>query len=403
MRLLHEYLMRISAVSFLALAMPTVAMAQGLEPTSLERDAAKADAGTAMDQAPVAVEPGAPVALAGYEKGFFIKSEDGRFGLKLQGRVQTRYTFESELDPLTDERAEASSFAIQRARLTLSGHAFEEGLKYKFQSDYGKGFVSLKDFYIDYKVGSQARIRVGQFKRPFSRQQITSSGRQALIDRTITDKFFQAGRDIGVALHNNYEKSPELEWAVGVFNGTGDKPVFDVDGFSNVPERFGPAFVARVGYNQGGIKGYSEADLEGGPLRYGVGASALTELDVDGDDASGVRAELDYIVKASGLSSTGGVYVATAQDGEGFADQAYDAVGFHLQAGYMLTDTHQLVGRYAMISPDGADSLQEVTLGYSMYQFKHNFKWQTDASALVADGGALGDALRVRTQLQLSF
>lgn len=398
MRLLHQRLMRASAVSLLALAMPTAAMAQDQEPPE-EMLAPEATAVT--EQAVPA--PSAPAALAGYEKGFFIKSEDGRFGLKLQGRVQTRYTFASELDPAIDEREEVTNFAIQRARLTLSGHAFEEGLTYKFQSDFGKGDVTLKDFYIDYEVGSQARIRVGQFKRPFSRQQITSSGSQSLVDRAITDKFFKAGRDIGVALHNNYEKSPELEWAVGVFNGTGDKPIFDGAGFSNVPDRFGPAIAARAGYNQGGIKGYSEADLEGGPLRYGVGASVLAELDVDGDDASAVRAELDYIVKVNGLSSTGGVYVATAQDGAGFADQSYNAVGFHLQAGYMLTGTHQLVGRYAMISPDGADSQQEVTLGYSLYQFKHSFKWQTDASALVADGAAFGDALQVRTQLQLSF
>ena len=64
---------------------------------------------------------------------------------------------------------------------------------------------------------------------------------------------------------------------VGVFNGTGDKSTFsgsvdtmtgEVSGkFSNVPSHFHPALVARVGINKNGIKGYREADLEGGSMR----------------------------------------------------------------------------------------------------------------------------------------
>lgn len=408
MRLLHDRLMgaaRLSVLAVLAVlafSIPNRAVAQ---PEDAEQQdlaaaqelAAEPEAGADMAEAPV--QPAAAAALVGYKKGFFIKGEDERFALKLQARVQSRYTFESVEDPATGDRATETSFAVQRARLALSGHAFDEDLTFKFQSDFGKGSVSLKDFYIDYKIGSEARIRTGQWKKPFSRQQITSSGRQALVDRSITDKFFRAGRDIGVGVHNNYDKSPEIEWAAGVFNGTGE---------GTVPDKLSPVIVARVGYNQGGIKGYSEADLEGGPLRYGIGASVQSELDFDEDNDSGVRAELDYVVKVNGLSSNGGVYVSTAQEvpgaeDTGFANQAYEATGFHLQLGYMLAEHHQLAGRYALIAPDGGGNLQEITVGYSLYQFAHNFKWQTDASVLQVAGADLGGEIRVRTQLQLSF
>jgi hypothetical protein len=84
------------------------------------------------------------------------------------------------------------------------------------------------------KLADNVWLRAGQWKRPFSRQQIGSSGRLELTDRSITDKAFGAGRDIGLAVHNNYEKSPDLEWALGVFNGTGDGarlvPTFNGDG-----------------------------------------------------------------------------------------------------------------------------------------------------------------------------
>lgn len=333
-----------------------------------------------------------------YDRGFVIESADGAFSLKTQARVQVRYTLLSEEDPeaLDDGRLTESHFAVQRARLTFGGKAFTDDLSYKFQSDFGKGAVNLKDFYVDYRIAGDVRVRAGQYKRPFSRQQITSSGKQDLVDRAITDDYFGAGRDIGVAVHNNYEKSPVIEWAVGLFNGTGE---------NLVPDTLKPALVARVGYNYGGIDGYSEVDLEGGPLRFGVGASVLSELDLDGDDTSGIRSELDYVVKAHGFSTSGGLYFSTAQDGEGFAEQVSEAVGFHLQAGYTFGQTHQVAGRYALIAPqlEGEGSLQEAAIGYSFYRFKHGFKWQTDLTMGLDEGQSFGDDVRLRTQLQLSF
>jgi len=284
----------------------------------------------ATTASPARAEDAEGGAQVGYKKGFFIK--DGVNALTIQGRVQARFTYE-EPDGGHDE----NNFSIARARLTLKGNVFEKNLEYKLQTDFGKGGAVLKDFLVDYRLGGDGPwIRAGQWKRPFSRQQINSSGRLELVDRAITDKAFGSGRDIGVAIHNGYEKSPEFEWVVGVFNGTGDKPWFDGDvevdpatgegevtrgKFTNVPKALHPAVVARVGYNANGIKGYSEADLEGGPLRFGVGASALANFDTDGGDDSNIRGELDFAVKAEGFSATGGIYFATAQDGEGFADQ----------------------------------------------------------------------------------
>lgn len=346
-------------------------------------------------------------ASTGYDKGFFIESADGAFSLKTQARVQFRYTFASEVeaDPATgdESRDNDSLFAVQRGRLTLGGHAFGDDLDYKLQVDFGRGSVSLKDYYVDYHLAGNTLIRFGQYKRPFSRQQITSSGSQELVDRAITDGYFDAGRDAGLMVHNRYEKSPELEWAVGLFNGTGENVV---PGRSEgAPDTFNPALVARIGYNHGGIKGYSEADLEGGPLRFAVGASVLAELDGDGDDASAIRSELDYMIKVEGFSTSGGAYFATAQDGADFPDQTGDALGFHLQAGYTVDKTHQVAGRYALILPqaDGAGNLQEASLGYSLYLFGHGFKWQTDVTLGLHEGQDPGEDVQIRSQAQLSF
>ncbi|HWN72081.1 MAG TPA: porin, partial [Haliangium sp.] len=184
---------------------------------------------TAQEATPAAAPESTPLASTGYDKGFFIESADRSFSLKTQARVQFRYTFTSALEAdevtMEESRDNDSVFAVQRGRLTLGGHAFTKDLGYKLQADFGRGSVSLKDFYADYRIAGDALVRFGQYKRPFSRQQITSSGNLELVDRAITDGYYRAGRDAGVMVHNNYEKSPELEWAVGLFNGTGENIV----------------------------------------------------------------------------------------------------------------------------------------------------------------------------------
>jgi hypothetical protein len=352
---------------------------------------------------------------AGYEKGFFLQDEDGNFRLGIGTRVQSRFTYEG-VDGINAGGADESQFSIPRARLTLKGHAFNPDLKFKFQTDYGKGFLSLKDFFVNYKLSSAVQLRIGQWKRPFSRQQINSSSKLAMVDRSITKDQFGAGRDIGIGLDNNYEKSPVFEWAVCLFNGASVKP--SVSGsvstdpdtgessitsgtLSNVPEQVSPFVVARVGYNHGGIKGYSEGDFQGGGLRFSVGASVMADLKLVDDSSSGTFAQLDYVVKAHGFSTTGGVYVSTLQDGEGLADQSLSKTGFHIQAGYLIGKRYQPVVRYAKVMPDGGQDIQEIAAGFSMYFYKHNVKWQNDF-ALLQTGDADADQV-VRSQLQFYF
>jgi len=391
---------------------PTVEPAPGAPPAALAPVVLEAE----LPPTPVALEaePEEAPAKVGYEKGFFIESGDGNHRLAIAARLQARYTYhEVEAGPDT------SAFSIERARLKLEGHAFTKDLTYVFQSDFGKGAVTLKDYYGDYRIAPDLlHVRAGQWKRPFSRQQIASSGSQELVDRAITDSAFGAGRDIGIALHNNYEKSPAFEYALGLFNGTGDRASTSISvetdpdtgevsatagNPSNVPSMFNPALVGRVGYNHGGIKGYSEADLEGGGLRFSVGASGQLNFDADRSDDSRVRAELDTIVKAHGFSTTGGVYVSSEQAGAGFSDRALGAIGFHLQAGYVIAEQFQPAARVAIVAPDGDENdTLELALGFGYLPFGHNVKWQTEIAALSFQASETTDA-RIRTQLQLAF
>jgi phosphate-selective porin OprO/OprP len=363
-------------------------------------------------------EPEEAPAKVGYEKGFFIESGDGDFRLAIGARVQVRYAYTG-----VESGTDTSAFSIERARLKLDGHAFTKDLTYVFQSDFGKGVTSLKDFYADYRLAPEwLHLRAGQWKRPFSRQQITSSGSLALVDRAITDRAYGTGRDIGIAVHNNYEKSPSFEYAIGLFNGTGERArssaetTIEVDPAtgditasttasdpSNVPDMLHPALVGRVGYNHGGLKGYSEVDLEGGDLRFGVGASGQVDFDADRDDDSVVKAELDAIVKVHGFDATGAVYISSVQTAEDFSDRGLGALGFHLQAGYLFASEYQVAARFAVVAPEGAkndDSELALVLGY--LPFGHNLKWQTDLAGLTHQSSHTTD-VRLRSQLQFAF
>jgi hypothetical protein len=360
----------------------------------------------------------------GYDKGFFITDKKELFKLKINARMQARYTFESEeeFDKTGARiREDKNNFAIPSARLKLKGHLFSKKINYAFQLDFGKGNGYLKDFYADFAfVKNVLHLRVGQWTTPFSRQEITSSGKLEFTGRAITDKAFAPGRDIGILLSNNFEKNHGLEWALGAFNGTGIKPWFkdkltydettghvtDVSGkFTNIPHKFNPMLVMRLGFNTGGLKGYSEADLEGGKARFGLAASGIFDFDADNSNDGNIRGELDYILKVHGFSTTGGFYAATRQNGKSFGDQEYGNLGFHAQAGYIIAGRLQPTFRYAFLNPHGQENyIQEILGGISVYIFKHNIKWQTEGGTNMHmdNNGRLSDAI-LKTQLQLAF
>ncbi len=342
-----------------------------------------------------------------YKNGFQLATADDEFALKIVGRVQPRFTFKQDLTDGASGDVNAANFEIARARLTLEGHAYET-VGYKFQTEFGKGFVYLRDYYIDPKIGG-VYVRAGQWKKPFSRQQITSSANMQLVDRAITDKFSGAGRDIGVAVHNNYEKSPGFEWVVGVFNGTGEKPHIDcaVDTTdpaaptaaceqTNVPKDIGPQVGARVGYNHGGIKGYSESDLEGGPLRLAVAVSYLGALAQGESDLFMHRVGPDLLLKVSGFSLGAAAYMLKAGDADA-------ELGYHGQAGYFLVPKKiEAAARYAA-HPAGAEDKSELTGGVNWFFAGHALKWQTDAGMVTTTGAPDDKELIVRTQAQLIF
>jgi hypothetical protein len=133
-----------------------------------------------------------------------------------------------------------STFYVRRARLAASYKNASGTLAGKVQYDLASGSAKLKDGYIDFKLDPRFGIKLGQYKKPFSLWELTSTTKTMVIERgnailgssskatnqIITKDGRYAGRDIGAMLHGKAEK---VDYAVGVFNGNGDNKKADDD------------------------------------------------------------------------------------------------------------------------------------------------------------------------------
>ncbi|MCP4448240.1 MAG: hypothetical protein GY811_23310 [Myxococcales bacterium] len=121
-----------------------------------------------------------------------------------------------------------------------------------------------------------------------------------------------------------------------------------------------------------------------------------------GDNTAAARAGADFVVKRYGLSATGGIYLASEGADEG--ELSYTGLGTYAQVGHVLGKKWQPALRYALVNEDSGDKSHEIAGALSLYEFAHNFKWQSDLAVLIRDVlGTKANDLRARTQLQLTF
>lgn len=362
-----------------------------------------------------------------YDKGVLLRSDDETLELRINLRNQFR--FESTR-PTEDNAQFVSHFLIPRSRLQADGFVFGATNRYKLEFSFGDtgGFSFVKDLYVEKRLGGPAWIRVGQWKRPFNRQEMVSDFASEFNERANTATFAGGGRDLGVAIHNEYEKSPEgLEWVVGVFNGFNggaDRPSLTTtckqspmtsaitcvnSAPTTVPADFGPAVVARVGWNSGRIRGYSEGDLESGPPRIAVGLSYKIDLanfakgkedSVAHNLSHGVEA--DAMFKVDGFGVELGAYLMKLKSGDSqFAVLA--------QPGYFVVPKHAQVAARFALAPIGTRKQIEGRAAFNWYWEGHAWKWATDAGFVQLTGtdpmtmATDKPDLQFRTMLQLTF
>ena len=178
-----------------------------------------------------------------------IKSPDSS-SLNLYGRLQTIGFMQNLKDNFRDNTR--LYLFLKQAR--LGAKATYNDIDFDIQFALGGEDVvkapspgvglSLLDLSADIPITKSLRLKAGQFKVPYGRENITDEGYLQFTDLSVQFMGSKLGRDVGIALHGN---SGTFTSIIGVFTGGGrDVPI------RYIPMDLGlPMIVARVGINDG--------------------------------------------------------------------------------------------------------------------------------------------------------
>jgi len=327
-----------------------------------------------------------------YDKELKFESKDKKFSVKLGSRLQLRLTVD---DPEVGDTTR--SFRVRRAKLSLDGKLYGKWL-YKVQAAWSGSSTTLEDAYIRYIRAEEAQLWLGQGKTFFSRQQLTSSGKQQFVDRAITDARFDPGRDQGIALVGNVADD-QFEYNVGVYNGSGANASQNDDGSF--------LYTGRAVWTPFGAYKLEESALDypEGPGKLAFGLKALSTTDPMGP-ADVLRYGAEFAYKIVGFNVVT-EYFSETREMTGFPD--VDTDGMYLQVGYLFPGKKaELALRAAMIESDDnplsiTDNRNEYGLAINYYFVGHKYKLQGDVLRLENDADPSLDTDQGRLQLQIAF
>ena len=145
--------------------------------------------------------------------------------ITIAGYTQVRYQALEEIGKI-------DGFDIRRARLDVKG-TISPYWSYRVQFDLA-GTPKLIDAYAELKLNDYFNFTIGQAKIPFSLENLTSSNKLELIDRSQAVEALvargkdvggnQNGRDLGIQLGGTILKlkdRPIVDYRLGVYNGSG--------------------------------------------------------------------------------------------------------------------------------------------------------------------------------------
>lgn len=389
-------------------------------PTSAPVTSAKPD-GNLIDWQAARYKPGT---------GLVINSRNGDFGNSLRLRAQFRY---SVFAP--DGGDNTHLMEIRRARIQYKGHSFGEHNKFKiefafsprdlgYRSGSGISNIPVLSWFLDLGPYKAAKIKLGQYKVPFSKQRVISSGDLQLVDRSIGNGEFNVDRDTGIEVHSDdLLGDGKLQYNLGVYMNRG----------RNLRDAVAPKmmYLARAEYMPlGAFKNFSEGDVERlAKPRLAIGAAVgylddavknrgiLGSAPKDGGTTDLKIATADVLFKMAGTSLFSEVYMregvrtaGDALDDKGVAiptEAARDAIGYFIQAGYLFgTHPVEIAARYGQVmAADGASlsDKNELGCGLSWYPGGHAWKLQADWFNEWGDTGFAKGDNRVRIQLQAAY
>lgn len=214
---------------------------------------------------------------AAYKDGIVFESGDKKNSLQVNGRLHfdSRHYDYSESNNTSGAASStgADTFDIRRARL---------GAKVKFGEYYtgevvfnGVGSTPILDIaYVNVAWWKPVQFRAGQFKMPFSLEQLTSSNNIDFIERSFVDSYIPA-KEIGAMVHGEPIKG--TTYALAFSNGSNaaetDNRVDNKDVIGRVTANFAELMDNKEMVLHAGLA-YAKGDI---PRSAGLGGNRSTE------------------------------------------------------------------------------------------------------------------------------
>jgi phosphate-selective porin len=344
---------------------------------------------------------------------------------EVSNRVQTRFLGEIPDDTVQLSGTERTghnkgSFRIARAKTKVEGWIWNSALSYETQlnwpaaSSTNPGAI-LEDAVFDWDVtrNNALRLRFGQFKVPFGRQQMTSSGNQSFVDRSIVANEFERGRDIGTAIWGTTPGNA-FEYRLGVFNGNGMTRTENDNASMQVNARLMWQPNKNMALRQRAWVGgalYSEGDFES--TDQPIYALAINYERASnwgatvGNDLKSHVIGLDATLKFKGLFGTAEYFFRERNPETG---ASFQSNGWYAQTTYFLPHRRvwEVGARYGQWEQSDLvpnDERRELRGVVSYYYRRHNLKLQTDFGRLETQNGALkaGSVVNHDVRAQVQF
>ena len=300
-------------------------------------------------------------AMAGYTsgKGFMLASQDGGFTMRISGQLQTRWVMSHVGDESTADSNQTDwGFQVRRAKVKFKGNVVDKTWRYTINGAFGSsGTFAFEEAMITHDVNDNLSVSIGQYKAPWTREELVSSSRQLAVERSLVNEYFNADRGVGLDV-----KYVTDDWSLqGAYNN-GVKTAYTGSIGRNTSSANNPTkwavqgrFQYKLSGDWGDFKSFTSSLDDDEAVMIGFAGMAQSwngQLDGAASDAAsvwGVTADLS--AKFAGISLFGAVIYQSFDAGDD-AENA-NPWGVVAQAGYSLTDQWEVFGRFSWANNKG--------------------------------------------------
>lgn len=263
-----------------------------------------------------------------------LSAQDSQLFKELKENFKKKYfnvgLFFQTVADYQNERTSGSNngFSLTNIRLTISGE-LDEGFGYSMQTNFINSKPIL-DAMIYHKFSKVIRVDAGQFKAPFSSEYLTSDPQLDFINRSQVTSAYSPKRQIGFQVRGNVVEDA-VSVIAGMFNGNGINTTNDDDKFM---------YVGRVVITPS-ISENAKLLVSGNAAYNEVTSSAFA--------GNRITAGGDFKLTVNDFMLAGEFITESSKPDSG---ETLTNSGLQFTAGYHLSKSVQVLGRYDVLNPD---------------------------------------------------